>query len=311
MPRMTLLDQAARLPLSDPSRTHIEEYARSSPVLTYLGFDTEPTGIYSYTREYRLPNLGFRGLNESFGEDVGIVNPQFESVKIMGGDIAIDTALVERGTSRSEQEIMAITAMSGVYTRAFFKGDTAYDPREFDGLQKRITGSQLIENSAAGSALSLYRLDEMIDAVRGESLNGQRVLYMNRTMARRLSQSMRDTGVAGMVQYSLNEAGRRVMFYNDIPIEIIDEDHQDNRILDFTEASPDGTATNCCSIYCVVFGDMAVKGIQQKLMNVRELGESSDRPVYKTRVDWSASFAIRHGRAAARLFGIQDAAVVA
>jgi hypothetical protein len=46
-------------------------------------------------------------------------------------------------------------------------------------------------------------------------------------------------------------------------------------------------------------------------MNVRDLGELDDKPVYRTRVQWYASIALLHSRAAARLRDIIDGAVTA
>ncbi len=46
-------------------------------------------------------------------------------------------------------------------------------------------------------------------------------------------------------------------------------------------------------------------------MDVRDLGELNDSPIWRTRIEWYAGLALYHGRAAARLRGISNAAVVA
>jgi hypothetical protein len=46
-------------------------------------------------------------------------------------------------------------------------------------------------------------------------------------------------------------------------------------------------------------------------MDVRDLGEVDDKPVYRTRVDWLIGLAVMHGRAIARVWGITNAAVTA
>jgi hypothetical protein len=46
-------------------------------------------------------------------------------------------------------------------------------------------------------------------------------------------------------------------------------------------------------------------------MDVRDLGELQASPFFRTRVEWFAGIACWHGRAAARLWGIKNAAVVA
>jgi hypothetical protein len=46
-------------------------------------------------------------------------------------------------------------------------------------------------------------------------------------------------------------------------------------------------------------------------MEARDLGELQTKPAMRTRVEWYAGIAMFHGRAAARLRGISNAAVTA
>ena len=71
-----------------------------------------------------------------------------------------------------------------------------------------------------------------------------------------------------------------------------------------------GTAT-ATSIYVVSFGEGMLQGIQSGVMDVRDLGELQTQPVKRTRVEWYAGIALFHPRAAARLWSISNAAVVA
>lgn len=45
-------------------------------------------------------------------------------------------------------------------------------------------------------------------------------------------------------------------------------------------------------------------------IQVRDLGELDDKPVYRTRLDWYLSLCIYNGRSVARLSGIQDAPAI-
>ena len=51
-------------------------------------------------------------------------------------------------------------------------------------------------------------------------------------------------------------------------------------------------------------------GLQNKEMQVRDLGELQSEPVYRTRVEWYMTLAILRPRAAARLRYIQDTVCV-
>ena len=42
-----------------------------------------------------------------------------------------------------------------------------------------------------------------------------------------------------------------------------------------------------------------------------DLGEQNSKPVFRTRVEWYPGMVIEHPRAAARLYGVKDAAIVA
>ncbi|MDT2263952.1 hypothetical protein P7H12_10595 [Paenibacillus larvae] len=39
-------------------------------------------------------------------------------------------------------------ALALTWTKTFFKGDVAQDPKSFDGLQKRLTGKQVIDGKS-------------------------------------------------------------------------------------------------------------------------------------------------------------------
>jgi len=291
----------------------IAMFAKSSDLLMALPFKDIAGNAYAYNREGTLPSVAFRGVNESYTASTGVINPLVEALRICGGDLDVDTFLIKTGGSqvRATQEEMKVKALSAEITRALIKGDSTSEAREFDGLQNRLVGDQLVAagTTDAGDALSLAVLDECIDAVTQPS-----ALIMNRTMRRRLSAAARLSTVGGYITYDLDAFGRRVTRYNDIPILVAYSDNGGTEPLLFDEqgdvnGTPGGTSST--SIYCVGFGDGLVTGIQNGTMDVRDLGELDDSPQFRTRVEWFAGLCIEHGRAAARLGGISDAAIVA
>lgn len=287
----------------------IETFASSSEILRVLPFENIAGNAMKYNQEEQLPGVAFRGVNEAFAESTGILNPVTEALYISGGDLDVDKFIVDtQGEgARSVHEAMKIKALALDWTEKFIKGDTASDPRQPDGLQNRITGNQLISNGATsgGDPLSLLKLDELIDQV-----NDPQFLIMNKKMRRRLTAAARDTSVSGHITYDPDEFGRRVTRYNELPILIVDENAAGSQILGFTEAAEGGGST-ATSIYCVSFGDGMMQGIQNAVMDARDLGELETKPVFRTRVEWYAGFAIYHGKSAARLYSISDAAVTA
>lgn len=305
---LTLVEAAKQV--SDPVQSAIiEMYARSSAILANLPFDTIQGNALKYNREETLPGIGFRGVNESYTESTGIINPQTEPLVIAGGDLDVDRFILETmgQTQRSVQEAMKVKALALAWTEAFIKGDSETDPRSFDGLQIRLTGNQLIEagSTNGGDALSLAKLDELIDTVENPTH-----LMMSKAMRRRLTAAARLSTVGGHIVYELDAFGRKVAYYNDLPIMIVDSDNEGNAILGFTEVGTGGATATATSIYCVSFEPGHIVGIQNSVMDVRDLGELQTKPALRTRVEWYAGIAMFHGKGAARLRGIKNAAVV-
>lgn len=288
----------------------IEMYARSSDILAVLPFVTIRGNALRYNREETLPGIGFRGVNEAYPESTGILNPVTEPLVIAGGDLDVDKFIVTTmGVSqRSVQEAMKVKSLALAWTKQFVKGDSKSDPRGFDGLQVRLTNDQLLwaGGTDGGDALSLSKLDELIDAVEQPTH-----LLMSKAMRRRLTAASRNTSVGGFITYTKDSFGRTVSVYNDLPILIIDTDNEGNSILGFDEVGATGSTATATSIYCVSLNDGMLGGIQSGTMMATDLGELETKPVYRTRIEWYAGIACYHGRAAARLGGIKDAPVVA
>ena len=287
----------------------IEQYARSSGVLMVLPFEDIQGNALRYNREQKLPGIGFRGVNEAYTESTGVLNPITEPLVIAGGDLDVDKFILDTmgGDQRSTQEMMKVKALSLAWESTFIKGDSVSEPREFDGLQRRITGEQLIAAGSAsgGDALSLSKLDELIDSVTSPTH-----LLMSKAMRRRLTQAARSTDVGGFIQWTTDAYGRQIALYADLPIITIGNDNNDLPIISFDEACPGGGATGT-SIYCVSLGSGMLTGIQNSTIDARDLGELDEKPAYRTRVEWYSGIAIYNGKAAARLWGIKDDAVVA
>ena len=307
---LTLVEAAKVAPPIEA--VYIEEYAKSSDVLMAIPFKDVSGGALPYNREDTLPGIGFRGINEAYSESTGIINPQVEVCKIAGGDLDVDRFILDTQgeATRSAQELMKVKALAAGWTRTFIKGDSRTNPRVFDGLQVRIGGSQLIDNATAGAALSLAKLDELIDQV-SEPTH----LVMNKSLKRRLTQASRNTGVGGFITSDRDAFGRPISVYADLPILLIDQDETDTDIMPFTEASGDGSALDCSSIYCVSFGEMKLTGIQGAVsgefgISARDIGELQTKAVMRTRLDWYTAIAIQNGRSAARLRGIKNLPVV-
>ncbi len=284
----------------------IEIVPRVSPVLERLPFFNVNGQAYKYNQEQTLPGIAFRGVNESYTESTGIVNPAVEALYILGGLSAVDRALVKTqgnvNNLRATYDGMKAKAAALEYTKKFFKGDNSSDPNEFDGLENRLTGDQVLDqgSTSGGDALTLPKLDEMMDAVQGSP----NVLFMNKTLRRKVNTLMR---AAGQATEPVSDAfGRQIPSYAGILIAVIEEDKDGNLILPFTEDNPGGGTAASTSIYAVRFGVAEyVSGLQAGDMDVEDLG--LNRTKYETLIEWICGMGVFHPRAAARLQGIKNA----
>jgi hypothetical protein len=308
---MTLLE-ASKLNDGDVHRNAvIEMFAANSDILRVLPFEDVPGGSLSYNMEGKLPGVAFRGYNESYSESVGIVNPQVEVLRIVGGDLDVDKAIIKtRGEDvRSTHEAMKVKALSLNITGAIVNGDSTVNPRNFDGLRKRIQGYQLVPAlstaPSANSPLSLEALDNAIDRV-----DNPTYLLMSKDMRRKLTVAARNYTVGGFIDYQVDGFGRRITVYNDLPILIADYDDTGTKIIDYNEVGPAGGTTSQ-SIYVLSVGEGMLTGLQNGIMEVTDLGELQTKPVLRTRVEWLVSLAAMHGRCAARVWGITNAAATA
>ncbi|MGB0748179.1 MAG: major capsid protein [Magnetospiraceae bacterium] len=290
---------------SDPLQSGVVEvFGMSNPVLERMPFQNIMGNAYRYNREGTLPGIAFRGINESYTESTGIINPVTETLTICGGDSDYDVSLVKMGVgdnnARAAHDAMKSKALSLNWLKTFFDGDSDVEPREFDGLNKRLTGGQHIQLASGGAVLTLDDLDQLIDAVEGTP----DVLLMSKTMRRKVNALMR---AAGQAQETVSDTfGRQIQAYAGIPIGIVEEDDTNAQILAFDEDDGSGNL-DTASIYALRFGMDALMGIQTEPMDVRDLGELDTKPAYRTRIEWYSGLAIKHPEAAARLSRINNA----
>jgi hypothetical protein len=307
---LTLLE-ASKLNPGDVYRDGvIETFVRTTDILRVLPFIDVAGGVYNYSVEGELPGIAFRGVNESYTEDTGVINPESDPVKDFGGDMDVDKLIVatQGAEQRAVHEQMKLKAAAQKWAYTFIKGDSTSNNKEFDGLQVRLTGGQVISNSAAsgGAGLSLTKLDEAIDAV-----DEPTHIVMSKALRRLLTASTRATGVSGYLTHTMDEFGRQMTMYNDLPIVVADENGNASPALAFDEAYTGGGTSNGTSLYVVSMQEGMLFGIQNKQLEARDLGELQTKPVFRTRVDWYSGFAVAHPRAAARLRNISNAAVTA
>ena len=288
---LTLLE--AQKHAKTPQELAVVTELAAGQLMSVLPFRSiEGNGLF-WKREESLPDVGFRNYNGALAESYAEVSQQSESLKLFGGDIKVDRAIVDlEGAEAKAYQIQSrVRAMRLAWEALFINGDSNQSPSEFDGLAARIAAGSsqyFLNNGGAGAALSLATLDEAIDNV--DAQGGRKYLVMSKSARRALSRQARTNT---QIEISRNEFGYQQMVYAGVPVLELDRDNRNVAILDGTPADQD--------LYVVSFGNDHLTGIQNGGVNVRELGESFDQPQLITRVEWYCGLALINGRAAARI----------
>lgn len=292
---LTLLE--AQKHARTPQELAVVTELAAGPLLQSLPFrNIEGNGLF-WKREESLPDVGFRNYNGALDESYAEVSQQSESLKLFGGDIKVDRAIIDlEGAEAKAYQVQArVRAMRMAWEALFINGDSNQSPAEFDGLAARIKSGSSQYFSNGSGALNLGKLDEAIDAV--DAQGGRKFLVMSKSARRALTRQARTNTQVDIVR---NEFGYQQLVYAGIPVLELDRDHKNVAILDGTPSAQD--------LYVVAFGNDLLTGIQNGGVSVRELGESHNQPQLITRVEWYCGLALINGRAAARVAGF-DATV--
>ena len=292
---LTLLE--AQKHAKTPQELAVVTELAAGQLMSVLPFRSiEGNGLF-WKREESLPDVGFRNYNGALAESYAEVSQQSESLKLFGGDIKVDRAIVdlEGAEAKAYQVQSRVRAMRMAWEALFINGDSNQSPSEFDGLAARITSgsSQYFDNG--GGALDLGKLDEVIDNV--DAQGGTKYIVCSKSARRALTKQARDNN---QIEIGRSEFGYQQTTYMGLPLLELDRDHKNAPILDASPSAQD--------LYVVSFGNEHLTGIQNGAVNVRELGESFDQPQLITRVEWYCGLALINGRAAARLTGIDATA---
>ena len=308
------LAQAALLSQDDLQRGVIETFVQESSVLDRIPLMEIQGNAYAYNEEASLPGVEFRAVNAAYAESTGTVNQKTERLVILGGDADVDTFIVKtRGNLNDQRAIqtrLKVKAASYKYQDAFINGDVAVDANSFDGLKKRLTGTQVFAAGTNGLAIIgaddaarhafLDQLDALIARVNGTP----DALYMNSSVLSRIKSSARRLTI---YDQTTDDFGKTIATYNGIALIDIGNKADGTPIIPQTETQ--GTAAGTTSsIYAVRFGqdetDGAVTGLTNGGVDVRDMGEIQDKPAYRTRIEFFCGLGVFGGRAAARMTGV-------
>jgi hypothetical protein len=290
-----------------PTRAVIKKFVDVSQILRVIPWDSIIGPGSPFNRQTGLPTPTKRAVGETYTHSQSTIDPGFEALKIQGGKSTFDAFQVATGGgSRRTTEIEAfLEAIALNFNRDFIKGDQATDPRDFDGLQVRLSGAQVIQaDPAAGTVhpLSIKQALETKKRVRNPTH-----WVMSDSHQNWLTVMAHDRTVGGYITRTKDQMGDEVMNFCNLPVQVLDVDAEDTEVLDFTEAVTAG-GNDGSSIYCVSFRPDRLHGIQNAFPQGKDLGlDPTNGTQYHAVVDWYAAIKMEHARSAARLRDIADA----
>lgn len=298
------LAQAAALEADPVRRGALETASQVSQVWDRLPFENIEGNAYAYDKDKVLPGTAFRTVNEAYVESTGVINQDIERLVILGGDADVDqfiekTMQSSRGVLMADQVKMKLESAQSTYVDTMFNGDVAVDPKGFDGLKKRLTGSQVIDSVAAANTEGF--LDEL-DTLFGSVAGGPDVVYAPSSIIARLKSLGRKVGGADYVNSEIT--GKREFTWNGVSFIDPGKHWSGRQILGYDAA--DGGDVYAVSLASGL-SDEGVLGITNGGLNAYFLGELQEKPAIRTRIDFYTGLAVQGGQAAARLRAVKTA----
>ncbi|KHF40709.1 major capsid protein [Halalkalibacter okhensis] len=303
---ITLLE-SAKLSQDTLKRGVAETFVQNASVLQMMPFMDIVGNAYTYNEEKTLPGVAFRGVNEGYEESTGTVNPKTESLVILGGDADTDKFIAQTRSNindqRAVQTALKTKALAYKFQDTFFNGDTGTDAKSFDGLKKRLTGSQVIEADTNGYKIEIEpqnKFLEMLDALIYQVQGKADALYMDSKTMLKIKSIARQLGY---FDTATDAFGRSVVSYDGVPFFEAGENVDGSKVIGHNESQ--GTDDNTTSIYAVKFGaDEFVSGLTNGGVQVYDMGELESKPAYRTRIEFYTGIGIFNGKSAARLKGL-------
>lgn len=274
---------------------------------------------YQYNLEETLPGVEYRAVNSAYAESTGTFNRASEGLVIGGGEVDVDTFIAQTqgglNDQRAVQEAAKAKAMGFQFQDSFINGSVVRDANEFDGLNRRIVGSQVLEPTTNGGDYIeilgaddedrhafLDYLDELLALVPGINGSNGVIIMSDRAKAKFVSSTRRLT----ITTTTRDDLGKQVDRYRGIPfVDAGTNPWTGAPIVSETEPNGNVAPTNdTTSIYAVRFGrvpqDGAVTGLTNGGLQVEDLGKLQEKPAYRTRIEFFHGLGLFGGQAAAR-----------
>jgi len=302
------LDEAAKLSTDMLLQGVVETIVKDSPILQQLPFIEIVGNGLTYNQEKTLPTIDFYDVGDTWAESTPTFEQKTANLKIMGGDADVDNFLKATRSNLQDLEAAVVElkakALKDKFEEGFIYGDSTTNAKQFDGLRKLIdtttASDQVIAMGATGATLTLDKLDELIDAVKGGKPD---MLLMSRRSRRKMNTLVRAAG--GMMDTDRDSWGNFTQLWDGIPIGVNDWILDTHVVTDSLETAT--TGGDCSTIYAIQLGEGALCGLTSPgFLQAEPIGPLENKDASRTRVKWYCSLALFSSVKAAALIGVQD-----
>jgi hypothetical protein len=274
----------------------VETIIKDSPILQRMPFIEIVGNGLTYNRENAAPTAAFFDVGDTWTESTPTFTQLTVTLKIMGGDADIDNFLIATRSNLQDLEAAVVQlkakAVRQLFETTFVTGDVAGNPKSFDGLDKLTDAGQSISMGANGGSLTLDKLDELVDQVKGGK---PEMLLMSRRSRRIVNKLARNSG--SLLETDRDEFGTMLTFYDGIPIGVSDY---------ISDTQTVGTSTDCSTIYAFQMGEGALSGLTAPGgLAIERVGSLETKDASRTRIKWYSSLALFNALKLARLTGVR------
>jgi len=286
----------------------VETIVKDSPILQHLPFIEIVGNGLTYNQEKTLPSIDFYDVGDTWAESTPTFEQITANLKIMGGDADVDNFLKATRSNVQDLETAVIElkakALRDKFEDTFIYGDSSQNAKQFDGLKELIdtatASDQVIAMGDTGATLTLAKLDELIDAVKGGKPD---MLLMSRRSRRKINALVRAAG--GMMDTDRDTWGNFVQLWDGVPIGVNDWILDTHVLVDGLETAT--TGGTCSTIYAIQLGEGSLCGLTSPgFLQAEPIGSLENKDASRTRVKWYVSLALFSSIKAAALIGVQD-----
>ncbi len=274
----------------------IETVIKDSPVLQRLPFIEIVGNGLTYNRENAAATASFFDVGDTWTESTPTFTQVTALLKILGGDADIDNYLISTRSNIQDLEAAVVQlkakAVQQKFEDTFVNGDTGVDAKSFDGIDVLTESGQTLSMGANGATLTLSKLDELIDTIKGGKPD---LLIMSKRSRRTLNSLARTAGA--FLETDRNEFGQMVQFYDGVPVGLSDYIADDQTV---------GTSGDCSTIYAMQLGEGSLAGLTGPGgLQVERVGSLETKDATRTRVKWYVSLALFNTLKLAKLIGVR------